>query len=203
MKTITREQFDNLKHGYVLENLNGDTITVDFKLPNSIIGISECNEANTYSFNELVKYNYLLKEPKQYNSTAVKCDTVEQANWLLEKLDFGFRLSQKQIQNKACIYVEDINRGTWDYQIDVSSKIQVISFSEYCKQEGIEEPPLYCGFEVGDYSEKNVWVKVSDISIENAKNQNNAYRLLTVDNNKYPFIDANYNAWKYAVKLEL
>jgi hypothetical protein len=61
MKIITREQFDNLKQGDVLKGNNESQITVDAKFTNTIIGINAELHAISYSFAELVRYNYSLK----------------------------------------------------------------------------------------------------------------------------------------------
>lgn len=56
-----------------------------------------------------------------------------------------------------------------------------------------------CGFPFGDYSDKEVIVKVSDSSIEDCTvNVNVMYtRLISVNNEG--FTDHNNNTWKYAV----
>jgi protease II len=124
MKTITREEFDNLKYGDILYCEDKD-YKVNHVVNDIVFTINQIsNEANLYSFNELKQDRFYLKQETQY----------------------------------------------------------------------------YCGFEVGDYSDKNVWVKVSEVSLEEAENKKVAYKLVLV---KPTFIFTGGISWKYAVKLEM
>ena len=54
-----------------------------------------------------------------------------------------------------------------------------------------------CGFPYGDYSDREVVVKVSDVSIKDCEVGIVYIRLITVNENG--FIDHNGNNWRYAV----
>lgn len=58
------------------------------------------------------------------------------------------------------------------------------------------------GFPLGDYSDKNVFVSVSDISLENAQTRGNIAKLISVGEyfSVHTIIDV-YNTYKYAILL--
>ena len=203
---LTREEFDNLKVGDTLIDENENTLLIEIKAPNSVVAI--CNDAEiiTYLFNELNDNGYSLKKEPQYSGTAVKCESHEQIEWLCERLSGDRYIHYCQGNFEDNYNYIDLDNSTVLTEIQCKkNNYQIISFSEYCHQEGIEEPKWIQGFLVGDYSDKNVWVKVSDRSIEDAKNSDLAVRLLEVRNKEYlpNFISNSLGWWKYAVKLEL
>lgn len=102
---------------------------------------------------ELFYSNFPELKPKpQYNGRAVKCDTVEQANWL-----GSFELSQSDIDNN---YVVKTDGGYCSKLFAIKNNYEIISFSQYCTENGIVEPKWLQGFEVGkDYNDV---VMVSD-----------------------------------------
>ncbi len=127
-----------------------------------------------------------LKPIPKYNGRAVKCDTVEQANWLLNKTDFEFEFSQSDIDNN---YVVKIEGGYCSKIFAIKNNYEIISFSQYCEEQGIKEPIFMQGFEV-KYGYNDV-VMVSD------DNYGWYSRILkSIANNR--FIDNNGNAWMFA-----
>lgn len=74
-----------------------------------------------------------------------------------------------------------------------------LSFNEL-QEEGysINQPIQHnCGFPFGDYSDREVIVKVSDEDMEYCTNKNQYTRLMSVNNEG--FKDRNGMTWKYAV----
>ena len=75
----------------------------------------------------------------------------------------------------------------------------ILSFKEI-QEEGysITKPIQHnCGLPYGDYSDREVVIKVSDISIDRCTKYPNYMRLKSVNNEG--FTDNNNNTWKYAV----
>jgi hypothetical protein len=94
-------------------------------------------------------------KPKKYNGRAVKCDTVDQSNWL-----GSFELSQSDIDNN---YVVKTDGGYCSKLFAIENNYEIISFSQYCTENGINEPKWIQGFEVGkDYNDV---VMVSDDNV--------------------------------------
>ena len=120
MKTITKEQFDNLKVGDELKN-EDYTLLVDAKTNTTILVAYNEYTSCIFSLKRLQDDNYSITKPIQHN----------------------------------------------------------------------------CGFPYGDYSDKEVIVKVSDISIDKCNNCNQYTRLISVS--KDGFTDHNRDLWMYAL----
>ena len=125
-------------------------------------------------------------KPKKYNGRAVKCDTVEQANWMLNKTNFDFEFSQSDIDNN---YVVKIEGGYCSKLFAIKNNYEIISFTQYCTENGIVEPKWIQGFEVKD--------GYNDVVMVSDDNYGWYSRILkSIANNR--FIDNNGNAWMFA-----
>ena len=83
--------------------------------------------------------------------------------------------------------------------IDNDDFATVYSFRELLNAKYSIIQPLQhnCGFPFGDYSDREVVIKVSDISIDRCTKYPNYMRLKSVNNEG--FTDHNNNTWKFAV----
>lgn len=99
-------------------------------------------------------------KPKKYNGRAVKCDNLEQLTYICKSTNewhkynpdphFNHGYNCFSLTNKACQKEDYYKKHNYE----------IISFSQYCTENGITEPKWIQGFEVGkDY--KDV-VMVSD-----------------------------------------
>lgn len=124
-----------------------------------------------------------LKPKPKYNGRAVKCDTVEQANWLLKVTNFDYELTDNN-------YLVKIDGGFCSEIYAIRSNYEIISFSDYCKENGIKEPKWIQGFEIrGGYN---------DVVMVSSDNINWHCHLLTSVNNKaYPFHSKSGGSWSY------
>jgi len=93
-----------------------------------------------------------LKPKPQYNGRAVKCDTVEQWQWLTQSL--GKFINIQLFESNCCVCIQDKKNeyiGTIrDEQHFKHECYEIISFSQYCTENGINEPKWIQGFEVKD-----------------------------------------------------
>ena len=133
-------------------------------------------------------------KPKKYNGRAVKCDTVEQFVWLLNKLESKhLKYGKENFESKFnCI---DLSIGTlyttcesFDYY--EKRNYEIISFSDYCKENGITEPKWIQGFEVKDGYNDVVRVCDDQLSWELG-------RLIKVEKDSFPFVLDSDCSWKY------
>ena len=68
-----------------------------------------------------------LKPKPKYNGRAVKCYTVEQANWLLKLINFNYEI----VDNK---YLVKTDGGICSEIYAIRSNYEIMSFSDYCKE---------------------------------------------------------------------
>lgn len=128
--------------------------------------------------------------PKKYNGRAVKCDTVEQILWYCKHKDLEITKSRAiELLNdyKNNLGVENNRVYSINYAKDMN--IEIISFSDYCKEQGIKEPKWIKGFEVRDGY--NDVVMVSD----NLKSWH-INILQSVNNGLQPF-NCGFHSWKH------
>lgn len=133
-----------------------------------------------------------LKPKPKYNGRAVKCDTVEQILWYCKHKDLEITKSRAiELLNdyKNNLGVENNRVYSINYAKDMN--IEIISFSDYCKENGITEPKWIQGFEVGkDYNDV---VMVSDDDINYVVGR----LIKVVDNDNYPFHLDNEEYYKH------
>lgn len=109
---------------------------------------------------ELFYSKFPKLKPKKYNGRAVKCDNLEQLTYICKSTNewhkynpdphFNHGYNCFSLTNKACQKEDYYKKHNYE----------IISFSQYCTENGITEPKWIQGFEVGkDY--KDV-VMVSD-----------------------------------------
>jgi len=106
-----------------------------------------------YSIDKINELQCSIEQPKpKYNGKAVKCDSVEQFIWLLNKLESKYiKYAKENYESKFnCI---DLAQGTLystceDYDYYNKRNYEIISFSQYCAEQGIKEPIFIQGFEV-------------------------------------------------------
>lgn len=184
---ITREEFDNLKQGDVLI-CGGDEFKVNHVVNDVAVIMNKYNTVYHHSFWELKNFSFKTK-PK-YKGRAVKCDSVEQANWLQKRLNPLFdSICHSQKDSIICVYLTD--KG-WDYEEAIDKEMyEIISFSQYYQENNITEPKWFKGFEVKK--------GYNDIMIVSGSNNNECVRLIEevsyncfIDDIKMKWINARY-----------
>lgn len=188
---LTKEQLtDAYEQGLSISIKNGNIKIV--AILDNVYGINHFNtkQVQWWLFEQFEEQEATIEQPKpKYNGRAVKCDTVEQANWLLFKINATFNL--KDEVRKNIDFVIDINEKQWSSSKSFYEKLnyEIISFSDYCKENGITEPKWIQGFEVKD--------GYNDVVMVSDDNYGWYSRILkSIANNR--FIDNNGNAWIYA-----
>lgn len=134
-------------------------------------------------------------KPKKYNGRAVKCDTVDQLQWLFKTLaDSNYEIKNIDINN--CFNITIVGFASEKYYIE--NNYEIISFSQYCKENGITEPKWIQGFEVRDGYNDVVMVSDDKISI-NTSFPNVEIRILKeVREHEYPFKMQDGSLFEYA-----
>jgi hypothetical protein len=186
--SLTKENLiDAHEQGLSINTKNGNIKIV--AILNDIYGVNHfnSNQVKWWMFENFERNEAKIEQPKpKYNGRAVKCDTVEQANWLLNKTDFEFEFSQSDIDNN---YVVKIEGGYCSKIFAIKNNYEIISFSQYCEEQGIKEPIFMQGFEVKD--------GYNDVVMVSDDNYGWYSRILkSIANNR--FIDNNGNAWMFA-----
>jgi hypothetical protein len=109
-----------------------------------------------------------LKPKPQYNGRAVKCDSVEQWKWLINKVSPNKNVNENLYLNYNLVCESDNKFGhigcIGDDEHFILENYEIISFSQYCAENNIKEPIWIQGFEVKDGY--NDVVMVSNNSIE-------------------------------------
>lgn len=72
-----------------------------------------------------------LKPKPKYNGRAVKCDTLEQLNWLYSKLGKNYNFTDIELYNTIGLGKEDTFCYAHYYY---KQNYEIISFSDYCKE---------------------------------------------------------------------
>lgn len=127
----------------------------------------------------------VINKPK-YNGKAVKCDNIEQIRYLSKdtRHDYEFNASK---ENRYYL----LGFGYLLYkECCIENNYEIISFSDYCKEQGIEEPKWNQGFEVRDGYNDLVMVRDNDFTEWKG-------RILSMVTEFY-FIDKQGSPWKYA-----
>jgi hypothetical protein len=153
-----------------------------------------------HTFEQLQSIIETIEQPKpKYNGRAVKCDTVEQANWLYKK-EYS---CSKNIHNSKpfeliCIY---LTHQGWDYEKEaIKNNYEIISFSQYCTENSIVEPKYIQGFEVKDgYNE------IVSCSNDNVNFRIDILKIVYSDNCEFPFtcVNGSYRYVRYPHKEEI
>ena len=152
---LTKQQLtDAYEQGLSINTKNGNIKIV--AIINDIYGVNHfnSNKVQWWLFEQFGKQEAKIEYPKpKYNGRAVKCDTVEQWQWV------NLSLKEKELDlhyfNKAnCICISDKNPlfvgKVHNEEHFKHEGYEIISFSDYCKEQGIEEPKWIQGFEVKD-----------------------------------------------------
>ncbi len=103
------------------------------------------------------------------------------------------------LKNENYTFIVEAKFANTILVIDDEHDAAYLSFKELKEQGYSIIQPLQhnCGFPFGDYSDREVVIKVSDISIDRCTKYPNYMRLKSVNNEG--FTDHNNNTWKYAV----
>ena len=145
-------------HSYAMYFINYNTIFTNCNMCD-VYNITELR-LPTESELELFYSKFPELKPKKYNGRAVKCDNLEQLTYICKSTNewhkynpdphFNHGYNCFSLTNKACQKEDYYKKHNYE----------IISFSQYCTENGITEPKWIQGFEVGkDY--KDV-VMVSD-----------------------------------------
>lgn len=107
-----------------------------------------------WHLDKFIEEECTIEQPKPtYNGRAVKCDTVEQLQWLNSELKEKSFNTQFLMSNH-CICISDKNShfiGKIQNEEHFKHEgYEIISFSQYCEEKGITEPRWIQGFEVKD-----------------------------------------------------
>lgn len=150
--------------------------------------IKEINIPNEIGL-ELFYSKFPELKPKKYNGRAVNCDSLQQLSFVAknEGLCNKFNIETHFNNGLNCFNINDKCFQKEDYYI--KNKYEIVSFSQYCTENGIVEPKWIQGFEVKD--------GYNDVVMVSNDNYGWYSRILkSISNNK--FIDNNGNAWIYA-----
>lgn len=168
---------------------------------------------------ELIKYkrynsyNY-IKENNKSSTTFIEehlawqdfyekyCKKLNKNNMQLTRKDFEGLEVGTEINVGNNTYYFQFNQGDIVFVLNknnYSRHFSIHEFNEYGAT--IQKPKEYnhLGWEIGDYSGKNVWVKLSTISLDNAFGKVFAYLLKSV-NSEYFVTEEGFIA-RYAVQL--
>ena len=174
--------------------LNSNCLLKNNLIDPFIRGLETCviTEINTPTESDLELFYSKFPELKpktKYNGRAVKCDTVEQLRYVATKY------KSEYLNDLKCNFVDGYNYYEFDtdtYRTEkecIITEIEIISFSQYCTENGIVEPKWIQGFEVKD--------GYNDVVMVSDDNYGWYSRILkSIANNR--FIDNNGNAWMFA-----
>lgn len=198
---LTKEQLiDAHEQGSIINTRNGNIKIV--AILNDIYGVNHfnSNKVQWWMFENFERNQAIIEQHKQkYNGRAVKCDTVEQANWLYKK-EYS---CSKNIHNSKpfeliCIY---LTHQGWDYEKEaIKNNYKIISFSQYCTENSIVEPKYIQGFEVKDgYNE------IVSCSNDNVNFRIDILKIVYSDNCEFPFtcVNGSYRYVRYPHKEEI
>lgn len=190
--SLTKENLiDAHEQGLIINTKNGNIKIV--AILNDIYGVNHfnSNQVKWWMFENFERNQATIEQPKpKYNGRAVKCDTYQQLEWFCKHKNYNYtesRLIEVLNDYKNNIGIEKNIVASDSYAKELN--YEIISFSQYCTENGITEPKWIQGFEVGkDYNDV---VMVSD------DNYGWYSRILkSIANNR--FIDNNGNAWMFA-----
>jgi hypothetical protein len=139
-------------------------------------------------------------KPKKYNGRVVKCDTVYQLEWYCKhkKLEYTYSVLIMLVNDSKNIGIKDNSVYTDDYAKELN--YEIISFSQYCTENGITEPKWIQGFEVGkDYKE------IVSCSNDNVNFRIDILKIVYSDNCEFPFtcVNGSYRFARYPRKDEI
>lgn len=201
---LTKEQLtDAYEQGLSISTKSGTKLKIVANLMD-IFAIQYYNSTKIEWFS-IEKFNELqctIEQPKpKYNGRSVKCDTVEQWQWL------NLSLKEKELDlhyfaKANCICISDKNHlfvgKVHNEEHFKHEGYEIISFSDYCKEKGITEPKWIQGFEVKDGYNDVVMVSDDKISI-NTSFPNVEIRILKeVREHEYPFKMQDGSLFEYA-----
>ncbi len=194
---LTKEKLtDAYEQGLSISTRNGNLKIV--AILNDVYGVNHfnSNKVNWWLFEQFEKQEAKIEQPKpKYNGRAVKCDSVEQLQWLFKTLaDSNYEIKNIDINN--CFNITIVGFASEKYYIE--NNYEIISFSDYCKENGITEPKWIQGFEVKDGYNDVVMVSDDKISI-NTSFPNVEIRILKeVREHEYPFKMQDGSLFEYA-----
>lgn len=198
---LTKEQLiDAHEQGSIINTRNGNIKIV--AILGDVYGVNHCDTnsklVKLWMFENFERNQATIEQHKpKYNGRAVKCDTVEQANWLLNKTNFDFEFSQSDIDNN---YLVKIEGGYCSKIFAIKNNYEIISFSQYCTENGIKEPKWIQGIEVKDgYNE------IVSCSNDNVNFRIDILKIVYSDNCQFPFtcVNGSYRYARYPRKEEI
>lgn len=134
-----------------------------------------------------------LKPKPKYNGRAVKCDSVEQMSFINSELNEKV-FNTQFLNSNNCICISDKNSyfiGKIHNEEHFKHECyEIISFSQYCTENGITEPNWIQGFEAKDGYNDVVMVSAD-------KNTWHCHLLTSVNNKEYPFHSKSGGSWSY------
>lgn len=161
--SLTKENLiDAHEQGLIINTKNGNIKIV--AILNDIYGVNHfnSNQVKWWMFENFERNQATIEQPKpKYNGRAVKCDTYQQLEWFCKHKNYNYtesRLIEVLNDYKNNIGIEKNIVASDSYAKELN--YEIISFSQYCTENGITEPKWIQGFEVGkDYNDV---VMVSD-----------------------------------------
>ena len=196
---LTKEQLtDAHEQGLSISTRNGNIKIVC--ILNDVYGVNHFNSNKVYwwLFEQFEKQEAKIEQFKpKYNGRAVKCDNLEQIKFVAKNEGSKLNIEHYTFNDwNQCIIIEtkEIYELHRTDKLSVNPNLEIISFSDYCKENGITEPKWIQGFEIG--KQYNDVVMVSD------DNKNWCIDLLRVvnideDDNFSPYFNCLNNNWKY------
>jgi hypothetical protein len=137
-------------------------------------------------------------KPKKYNGRAVKCDSLEQWKWLINKLAPNKNVNESLYSNYNLVCESDDKFGhigcIGDEEHFILENYEIISFSQYCAEQGIKEPIWIQGFEAKD--------GYNDVVMCSDNNRIWSIQVLkSVQKGQNPFY-CGFHSWKYCRLLK-
>jgi hypothetical protein len=138
-----------------------------------------------------------IEQPKpEYNGRAVKCDSVEQLEWYCKHNNFEYTYSVliMLVNDSKNIGIENNAVYTDDYAKEIN--YEIISFSQYCQEQGIKEPKWIQVFEVRD--------GYNDVVMVSDDNERFWLRKLikVIQDTSHPFLIDGGTQWRYCRLLK-
>ena len=132
---LTKEQLtDAHEQGLSISTRNGNIKIV--AILNDVYGVNHCDTNSKlvkwWMFENFERNEAKIEQPKpKYNGRAVKCDTLEQLNWLYSKLGKNYNFTDIELYNTIGLGKEDTFCYAHYYY---KQNYEIISFSDYCKE---------------------------------------------------------------------
>jgi hypothetical protein len=152
--SLTKKQLiDAHEQGLSINTRNGNIKIVC--ILGDVYGVNHCDNNSKlvkwWMFENFERNEAKIEQTKpKYNGKAVKCDTVEQLRYIATKCNSIYLHAIEHNFKEGFNYYQLI-LDTYRYKEECEKEhIEIISFSQYCTENGINEPKWIQGFEVKD-----------------------------------------------------